>query len=397
MYTREKIYREEKHNKSRRSPKHMPSFSSTLLDEIYRSIDVSADKSEDTKAYREKVIKKQSGCRGKTDITEEYEETKIFTRACLVEKLMEKEKTEKAAPKRGPTLEPQNRSLQENHINDLLFFSSTSCSNSDSSGVLSSSPSEAEFFASQTTPKVSCFSTRPKPVRTGVPARGNKNKPQVDCSLFGGHEKNKTGDDLVNHKSMALKIYAHLKKVKQPISPGGRLTGFINSLFRDANGKKPEKNVDTDKKNRDYFKSRKAEPVSCSSASSFPRSCLSKYPPKSRERVRSGDQQTVRFHPVSVIVDEDSRPCGHRCIYDDEDDSGKCRKPPLPINQALATLKVSKIEKNRKVGENRQNNSSSISGNNKNKRRDDISMFGKTDGGYEEEDDGISDSSSDLF
>ncbi|KAL6502048.1 hypothetical protein OROGR_027181 [Orobanche gracilis] len=397
MYTREKTQREEKYNKSGKHPKDMPSFSSTLLDEIYRSIDVSADNSEDVKAYKEKVLKKQIGCRTKTNTTEEYEETKIFTRACLVEKLMEKEKTEKAALKRGPNLEPEKKSLQDNHINDFLFFSSTSCSNSDSSGALSSSPSDAEFFASQTKPKVSCFSTRPKPVRTGAPARGNKNNPQDDYSLFGSHEKNKTEDDLVNHKSMALKIYAHLKKVKQPISPGGRLTGFINSLFRDANVKKPGKIVDTDKKNLDYFKSRKAQPISCSSASSFSRSCLSKYSPKSRESVRSGDQRTVRFHPVSVIVDE-------------EEDSGKYRKPPLPINKALADLKVGKMEKNRKVGENRQNDffkdysniSSSISGNNNNnnnnnKRRDYISMFRKTNGGDEEEDDGISDSSSDLF
>ncbi|KAL6534046.1 hypothetical protein OROHE_013879 [Orobanche hederae] len=389
MYTREKTQREEKYNKSRKHPKDMPSFSSTLLDEIYRSIDVTAEKSEDVKAYKEKVLNKQSVCRAKTNFAEEeeYEETKIFTRACLVEKLTEKEKTEKPAPKRGPNLESENKSLQDNHINDLLFFSSTSSSsNSDSSGALSSSPSDAEFFASQTKPKVSCFSTRPKPVRTGVPVRGNRNNPQDDYSLFGSHEKNKTEDDLVNHKSRALKIYEHLKKVKQPISPGGRLTGFINSLFRDANGKKPEKTVDTDKKNRDYFKSRKAQPISCSSASSFSRSCLSKYSPKSRESVRSGDQRTVRFHPVSVIVDEDSR-------------------PPLPINKALADLKVGKMEKNRKVGENRQNdfskdysNSSSISGNNNNnKRMDYISMFRKTNSGDEEEDDEISDSSSDLF
>ncbi|KAJ4846171.1 hypothetical protein Tsubulata_050140 [Turnera subulata] len=55
----------------------------------------------------------------------------------------------------------------------------------------------------------------------------------------------------------------------------------------------------------------------CSSVTSFSRSCLSKTP----SRGKSGNGSTkrsVRFYPVSIIVDEDSRPCGHKCIYDED-------------------------------------------------------------------------------
>ncbi|KAI3468077.1 hypothetical protein Pfo_024740 [Paulownia fortunei] len=388
MFTWEKPCREENY-KSRKSHKDMPSFSSTLLDEIYRSIDGSVEKSEDFKAYKEKPVKRQGGFRAKTSTgnsSVEDEEIASFRRACLVEKWMEKEANEKVVAKRRPPLLPEleNKSLQDN---DLLFFSSTS-SSSDSSGALSSS--DTEFFGPTTKPKVSCFSTRPKPVRTGVSAR--ENNPQEDYFLsddYQNHQKSKVEDDLIKSKSRALKIYANLKKVKQPISPGGRLTSFINSLFSNANGKK-SKNLDTNKGFQD-FKSPKATST-CSSASSFSRSCLSKYSPKSREKMRNGTQRTVRFHPVSVIVDEDSRPCGHKCIYDE--DSDKYGRPPLPPN-ALAELKLSKMEKNRKVEEASRKALKGF----KNKRSDDFSMFRKIHNGDDEDydDDGMSDSSSDLF
>lgn len=40
-----------------------------------------------------------------------------------------------------------------------------------------------------------------------------------------------------------------------------------------------------------------------------------------RERMRSGVKQTVRFYPVSVIVGEDSRPCGHKRLCEEEEAS----------------------------------------------------------------------------
>ncbi|KAG8375727.1 hypothetical protein BUALT_Bualt10G0130500 [Buddleja alternifolia] len=349
----------------------MPSFSSSLLDEIYRSID------EKTQDFNEKPVQKQSSFRASK---EDDEEIASFRRACLVEKWLENEK--KAANQRTHLLQD----------NDLMFFSSTSSSNSDSSGALSSS--DTEFFASSTKPKVSCFSTtRPKPVRTG-PARKSKE----ECNSFGDYDQNNhknkmDGDDLIKSKSRALKIYANLKKVKQPISPGGRLTTFINSLFNNGNSKK-SKNVETNREFRDLKSPNAALSSTCSSASSFSRSCLSKYSPKSREKIRNGVQRTVRFHPVSVIVDEDSRACGHKSIYG-EDCDGYGKRPPL-YPHALEELKLSKREKNRNVEEGAQN---VLKGYNNQRCVDDVSIFRKIrdEDEDEDDDDGMSDSSSDLF
>ncbi|KAL0323720.1 UNVERIFIED_CONTAM: protein BIG GRAIN 1-like B [Sesamum calycinum] len=326
----------------------MPSFSSTLLDEIYRSIDGNA---EDFKAYKEKPVKRQGGLRAKNTTTTSIEDgdvTSFRRRACLVEKWMEKEAPEKVVAKTRPPLLPEldNKSL---HDNDLLFFSSTS-SSSDSSGALSSS--DTEFFSStRNKPKVSCFSTRPKPVRTGASAR--ESNPREECdSLFDDYEnrqRNKVEDELIKSKSRALKIYANLKKVKQPISPGGRLTSFINSLFSNANGKK-SRNPDTNKGFQVVF-----EQIFT----------------KIKEKMRNGVQRSVRFHPVSVIVDEDSRPCGHKCIYGEDS-----ARSPLPPN-ALEELKLSIREKNRKVEEAAQNALKGYL----NKRGDDFSMFRKIHGG----------------
>ncbi|CAI9755746.1 unnamed protein product [Fraxinus pennsylvanica] len=367
----------------------MPTFSSTLLDEIYRSID---EKSEDLKAYEEKSVRKQGGGRLK-DKTKgvEDEEMSSFRRARLVGKWMEKEVNEKVTAKTRPFLLPEleNKSI---HENDILFFSSSS-SSSDSSGALSSS-SDTEFFGgSVPKSRVSCFSsTRPKPVRTSVSPR--KNPPfheQNDNDLldeYRNHQADRIDENLIKSKSRALKIYANLKKVKQPISPGGRLTNFINSLFANANTKKA-KNPNANEGFEDSSMNRKSKPTTtqdsstCSSASSFTRSCLSKYSPKSREKMRNGIKRTVRFHPVGVIVDEDCRPCGHKSIYDE--DSDKFGKLPLPLN-TVADLKLRLKEKNRKTE----------------KTARDLSAFKNIHGNIgndeeEDEDDAASDSSSDLF
>ncbi|KAI3454173.1 hypothetical protein Pfo_010836 [Paulownia fortunei] len=394
MYCKEKAFREENY-KPRKTHKNTPSFSSTLLDEIYRSIDGNAENAEDFKAYREKTVTKQGGFRAKSrsSISMGDEEMASFPGACLVEKWMQKEVNEKVVARRRPSVLPEfeNITFQDN---DLLFFSSTSTS-SESSGALSSS--DTEFFDSTTKSKVSCFSTRPKPVRTGVPPR--ENDQQEECFLFDdcqNHQKDKMEDDLIKSKSRAFKVYDNLKKVKQPISPGGRLTSFINSLFTNANRKK-SKNLDTNKGFQDLKPSPKATSSStCSSASLFSRSCLSKYSPESREKMRDGIQRTVRFHPVGVIVDEDSKPCGHKSISDEVTD--KYGRPPLPPN-ALAELKLRLREKNKKLEEAAQNVLKSY----QNQRKGDFSMFRKIhnqedgDDDDDDDDDAVSDSSSDLF
>ncbi|XP_073129578.1 protein BIG GRAIN 1-like A [Henckelia pumila] len=113
-------------------------------------------------------------------------------------------------------------------------------------------------------------------------------------------EESSSSDDhdlLINKsKSRALKIYASLRKVKQPISPaGGKLTGFINSLFNIINHAKLKKVGDN------YLESSSSN---CSSASSYSRSCLSKNSPKSRDII--GIQRRVRFDPAVRVIESKS-------------------------------------------------------------------------------------------
>ncbi|KAL0407662.1 UNVERIFIED_CONTAM: protein BIG GRAIN 1-like B [Sesamum radiatum] len=381
MYCREKPNFREENYKARQSHRSTPSFSSSLLDEIYRSIDGNTEKAEDIKAEKPASTRaKSAGSKG------DEEETARFTRACLVDKWMEikevHEKVDNVARRRPDSFQD----------NDVLFFSSTSTS-SDSSGALSSS--DTELFCSTRKPKqVSCFSTRPKPVRTARECnRQDKffvsDDDDDDDDDRENQQKNKKGDDLMKSKSRALKIYANLKKLKQPISPGGRLTSFINSLFTNANSKKKSRNPDT-KKGFQHLKSAKttasSSPPPCSSAASFSRSsCMTKNS-SSPDESRNVNQRTVRFHPVSVIVDQDSKACGLKSIYNDQDCDYKHRRPPLPPH-AL------KIDKNRKV----EDAANRVPKGYRNHKNYDFSMFRKIQDEDEDEEDVASESSSDLF
>ncbi|RDX84606.1 Protein BIG GRAIN 1-like A, partial [Mucuna pruriens] len=246
-----------------------PSFSSTLLDNIYRSIDEGERNTNDINFHNQTMGKKQSR------VVEEELTAASIRRACLLEKV----KTQM-----------ERKSRWRNHDNDkeVMFFSSTS-SSSDSSYGLLSSPDTESLYGMKSKPRVSCFApSRSKPVMTSA--------------------SNEDGN-LIKSKSRALKIYNNLKKVKQPISPGGKLSSFLNSLFATGNAKKT--------KTYDDAKAKSVQDSTCSSASSFSRSCLSKASPSSN-KLRDGVKRTVRFYPVSVIVDEDSRPCGHKCLYEED-------------------------------------------------------------------------------
>nr|GMD24357.1 UPF0047 protein YjbQ-like [Ipomoea batatas] len=60
-------------------------------------------------------------------------------------------------------------------------------------------------------------------------------KPGVTSNLSGYKFRQFEHKNLMKSKPTAVKMYANLKKMKQNISPGARLTNFLNSLF--ANGK----------------------------------------------------------------------------------------------------------------------------------------------------------------
>ncbi|XP_073283526.1 protein BIG GRAIN 1-like A [Primulina huaijiensis] len=363
MYTREK---------SRKNHHNEPSFSSTLLDEIYRSIDENADNTEDSKFfYRDnnKLVKGRVNFRGGGNYSSSHrvEDEKMagFRRVDLVDKWMLKEASENILARMDSLVaESENKSFQDK---DLSYFSSIS-SSSDSSGALSFS-SDSEFFISSTKSRVSCFSSvaRPKLVRIGGK---NREDQELDDYKMGD-------DDLFKSKSRDLKIYASLRKVKQPISPGGKLTSFINSLFNHANEKKL-KNVDSNRRIRVQDLKSMETSSNCSSA----RSCLS----KKREKImRNGVQRTVRFDPVSVIFNEGSRPCGSKSIIGEE--SKGCGRHSSAPNQ-LDDLKLRLRVKNRKVEEGDTQNDKKTDA----FRQDSHSKVEEYD-----EDDAMSDSSSDLF
>lgn len=298
-----------------------PSFSSTLLDEIYRSIDDGEKKpAGETKFYREtSTVKKHIKSRAFED-----KEMANLRRACMIEKWMEKKVDEKG---NVYTKQERYRKMPHDfdHDRDALFFTSTSSSSDSSSGGFSSSDTESVFGTRSLTPS-SCFaSSRLKAIRTGTcgrPAETERKK-----TLFQGKNDRHVFDEFPKSKSSGL------KKVKQPISPGVRLAGLINSLFTAGNTRKSKNMTATERKVKT------GEESTCSSASSFARSCLSKSSASSRG---NGAKRSVRFCPVSVIFDEDCRPYGHKCLY--EEDGSSLMSVSIPTAWKIGRSPVGKSE-----------------------------------------------------
>ncbi|KAJ7011587.1 protein BIG GRAIN 1-like B [Populus alba x Populus x berolinensis] len=198
-------------------------------------------------------------------------------RACMIEKWMEK---------------------KVSHEKVSVRNSSSSSSESSCGGGFSSSESESIYGVNSSRSSTTSYTMqRPKP-RNYAP-----------------NQKAKSEGSFVKTKSKALKIYGDLKKVKQPISPGRRLASFLNSLFTTGNAKKAK--ISTPGGSYEERKLKSEQASTCSSASSFSRSCLSKTPSSRGGKLSSnnGAKRSVRFYPVSVIVDEDCRPCGHKNLY----------------------------------------------------------------------------------
>lgn len=243
------------------------------------------------KLYNETMAKQQN----RVFVEEEEEEEEItaasIRRACLLDKWKESEKAGSQWKTQTEGKSRWHHHHNHEHDQEVMFFSSTSSSSDSSSGLLSSSDTES-LYGMRSKSRVSCFApSRPKPVVTSA--------------------SNEVG--LIKSESRALKIYNNLKKVKQPISPGGKLSNFLNSLLATGGSVKKTKTYD------DTKAPKSGQDSTCSSASSFSRSCLSKATPSSsKDKLRDGVKRTVRFYPVSVILNEDSRPCGHKCLYEED-------------------------------------------------------------------------------
>lgn len=391
-----------------------PSFSSTLLDKIYRSIDEGERKSGEMKLHRETTGKKQSRSSGKccNRGVEEEEATASLRRACMLEKWMEKKVSEKIGSQGRHQPAETDKRLRHDHDQDALFFSSTSSSSDSSCGGFSSPDTESMLGVRS---RASCFAPpRPKPVRTTVSDKKERRHNAQFCEQRDFHvlddyrSSSNTAsheEGLIKSKSRALKIYNNLKKVKQPISPGGRLTNFLNSLFTPGNTKKSkttpsvggyeEANGERKSKSGQASVSASASASACSSASSFSRSCLSKTSPSSREKLRNGVKRSVRFYPVSVIVDEDSRPCGHKILYEQNDHS---LMMPVSVPTAWKIGRSPTYKKNEGEGAGREFLKEYL----QNQKKSDFILMDlpirtNEDEEEEDDDDAASCSSSDLF
>ncbi|KAK4760094.1 hypothetical protein SAY87_023225 [Trapa incisa] len=178
---------------------------------------------------------------------------------------------------------------RKTEVTDDEFYSSNPSSSDSSSGGFSSSDTESKFGARS---RLTSFAQ--PPVRLEKQSRTEKKMAEErQRTLFQVFHRYPSMNEataaqfhrdecIVKSKSRALKIYANLKKLKQPISPGARLSSFINSLFASGNAKKPKRSEGS------------GHVSSCSSAASFSRSCLS----KNRPDTKDGGKRTVRFHPV---------------------------------------------------------------------------------------------------
>ncbi|KAL7114013.1 hypothetical protein ACP275_04G095100 [Erythranthe tilingii] len=247
-----------------------PSFSSVLLDEIYRSIDRPEEEMH--------TIRKKSD--GHANVRPAYiksEELGIpandyYQRACMVEKWMEAKKPRK------------------------VRHGSSSASSWDSGGGGFFSSSEAESFRSQ---------------KFGG---GEINTSRTDSEVIvSPRDRRGFGDRLAQKsktKLRALRIYGELKKMKQPISPGRKLAEFLNSLFTAGNLKKKQTGTPTIPGGEDSPTLKSTNyPSTSSSASSFSKSCLSgKTPPSSGKSSGGGRSRTVSFFPMSAISDEEDFP-----------------------------------------------------------------------------------------
>ncbi|KAL4589271.1 hypothetical protein LXL04_002177 [Taraxacum kok-saghyz] len=313
-----------------------PSFSSSLLDEIYRSMDERDGR--ELMVYREATREKQSSFSINGYFQNDREARQQIAglgRACLVEKWIDKEVCEKVVVRRKSGVD-----FRRNERDSLYFNSSSSSSDSSCGGGFSSSEADSVYGVS----------SRPKPIRTSTNRHDEYSTREKQRNTYGQkyqiedyQSKPKHEGKFVRTKSRAMKIYGDLKKVKQPISPGGRLATFLNSLFTTSNGKNTKLSSSSvgDQIDRE---SKSGNASTCSSASSFSRSCLSKTP-SSRGKLSNNKKRSVRF---SMIVDEDCQPCGHKSLYGDESNLPTIKFVKNPITEEF---KLHSNEKNRHIEE----------------------------------------------
>ncbi|KAL2338765.1 hypothetical protein Fmac_013211 [Flemingia macrophylla] len=224
-----------------------PSFSSSLLDAIYHSID---DQKPNLHHHPPK-------------------ERMNLRRAVMLQDWMDNN---------------NNHTNSHSHSHSLgsyfVKYSTSSSSECSSAGIFSSSETDTT-----TTLK------KQKPRPTSEKQKKKK-------------KKNKEGGGFAR----ALKIYGEFnQRVKQPISPGSRIATFLASIFNSHNVKKAKMCYVGAVEDVTFDHKTKSPCFSSTPSASSTRSCMTKTP-SSAKKSNDGVKRFVRFYPVSFILGEDSQP-----------------------------------------------------------------------------------------
>ena len=276
-----------------------------------------------------------------------------------------------------------------------------SSSSSHSSHFMNSSSSSSEcssggVFSSSETDTTTTYNkqrySRPKsekPQKHVKPDHRNSERPQ--------QKKPQREGGFARTKLRALKIYGELnQKVKQPISPGSRIASFLSSIFSSENVKKA-KMCYVGAVEDVSFEHKSKSPCFSSSASSFSRrSCMSKTPSSAKGKSNNGVKRSVRFYPVSVILGEDSQPCGHKFVY--ESDPSLL---PLPsFRKVTRNSSIKELKNNVMAKENNGAEAAArgfMKGYKNSGKFDFRGFYDNVEFDEDDEDDALSCSSSDLF
>ncbi|XLU49490.1 hypothetical protein S245_044304 [Arachis hypogaea] len=210
-------------------------------------------------------------------------------------------------------------------------------------------------------------------------------------------------DRFARSKLRALKMYGELnRKVKQPISPGSRIASFLCSIFNSGSVKKAKKmcyvgavddvNLTFQHKSKSPCFSSSSSSTTMAAASFSRRSCTSKTSSSSSSNVKSdnnnnnGVKRSVRFYPVSLILGENDSQQQRYSAYSEKDPS------LFPLNvRKITRSSISCIEarENHSSREGNDGKFEYISGYYGNCEDEDVDQ--------DEDEDALSYSSSDLF
>lgn len=363
-----------------------PSFSSSLLEEIYRSFD--EDKG-DRHIHHSHSVENSSNSNSSSRKLRNNKSSSNNNNSCYIEReIYENNRVNRFVLNQWMENSKNERmNLRRNSMAATAKFNySSSTSSSDSSsgiGGFTSSDSDHSLYGSKKS-KVNPKITTLKPIRTNVSPPEFHRKSYSD-ETPAKKKKSNTGNDNKegNLQKRALKLYGDLKKVKQPISPGGKLASFLNSLFN-TNSSKKQKMTTTTTSSSSSSKGLKYSTSTPSTASTYSRSCLSKTPSSAGRFER----RSVRFCPVSTVIAVDKEYSEDQSVNNNEDLKVQIMEKHRRVEEVAKELL-----KNYHHGRNYQND---VIINNKNNNNNNILRFDVEDEDEDEEDD-VSCCSSDLF